>query len=117
MTQSCGLHSEGIVKGYEDKEFKPDREITRQEMVTIMRRYAVDYKQELDGEVTEDLDQFEDSDSAGVWDKASFAWAVQNGIVNGKDGNLAPVDNARRAEAAKIMMVYCVLTDYAETLD
>ncbi len=109
--------SEGIVKGYEDKEFKPDREITRQEMVTIMRRYAVDYKQELDGEVTEDLDQFEDSDSAGVWDKASFAWAVQNGIVNGKDGNLAPVDNARRAEAAKIMMVYCVLTDYAETLD
>ncbi len=39
--------SEGIVKGYEDKEFKPDREITRQEMVTIMRRYAVDYSRNL----------------------------------------------------------------------
>ena len=109
--------SEGIVKGYEDKEFKPDRKITCQEMVTIIHRYAVDYKQELTGKVTKDLDQFEDGDSAGVWDKDSFAWTVQNGIVNGKDGNLAPADNARRAEAAKIMTVYCVLTGYAETID
>ena len=100
--------STGIVKGYEDGCYYPDEDITRQEMVTMLYRYA-DYKNTLTGEITEDLEAFPDSDEDPVWEKEAFAWAVQYGIVNGKDGELAAGDAARRCEIAKIIMVYMSL--------
>lgn len=100
--------STGVVKGYEDDCYYPDKDITRQEMVTMLHRYA-EYKKTLTGEITEDLEAFPDSDEDSVWDKEAFAWAVQHGIVNGKDGELAAGDSARRCEIAKIIMVYMSL--------
>lgn len=100
--------STGIVKGYEDGCYYPDEDITRQEMVTMLYRYA-EYKNTLTGDITEDLEAFPDSDDDSVWDKEAFAWAVQHGIVNGKDGKLAAGDPARRCEIAKIIMVYMSL--------
>ena len=100
--------STGVVKGYEDDCYYPDKDITRQEMVTMLHRYA-EYKNTLTGDITEDLEAFPDSDNDSVWDKEAFAWAVQHGIVNGKDGKLAAGDPARRCEIAKIIMVYMSL--------
>ena len=100
--------STGIVKGYEDGCYYPDEDITRQEMVTMLHRYA-EYKKVLTDEISEDLEAFPDSDNDSVWDKEAFAWAVQHGIVNGKDGKLAAGDPARRCEIAKIVMVYMSL--------
>ena len=100
--------STGVVKGYEDGYYYPDKDITRQEMVTMLHRYA-EYKNTLTGDITEDLEAFPDSDNDSVWDKEAFAWAVQHGIVNGKDGKLAAGDPARRCEIAKIIMVYMSL--------
>lgn len=103
--------STGVVKGYEDDCYYPDKDITRQEMVTMLYRYA-EYKNTLTGDITEDLEAFPDSDNDSVWDKEAFAWAVQHGIVNGKDGKLAAGDPARRCEIAKIVMVYMSLSDF-----
>lgn len=100
--------STGVVKGYEDDCYYPDKDITRQEMVTMLYRYA-EYKNNLTGDITEDLEAFPDSDDDSVWDDEAFAWAVQHGIVNGKDGKLAAGDPARRCEIAKIVMVYMSL--------
>lgn len=103
--------STGVVKGYEDDCYYPDKDITRQEMVTMLYRYAK-YKNTLTGDITEDLEAFPDSDDDSVWDDEAFAWAVQHGIVNGKDGKLAANDPARRCEIAKIIMVYMSLVDF-----
>lgn len=100
--------STGVVKGYENGCYYPDKDITRQEMVTMLHRYA-EYKNTLTGDITEDLEAFPDSNDNSVWDKEAFAWAVQHGIVNGKDGKLAASDPARRCEIAKIVMVYMSL--------
>ena len=100
--------STGVVKGYEDDCYYPDKDITRQEMVTMLYRYA-EYKSTLTGDITEDLEAFPDSNDNSVWDDEAFAWAVQHGIVNGKDGKLAAGDPARRCEIAKIIMVYMSL--------
>ena len=100
--------STGVVKGYEDDCYYPDKDITRQEMVTMLYRYA-EYKNTLTGDITEDLEAFPDSNDNSVWDDEAFAWAVQHGIVNGKDGKLAAGDPARRCEIAKIVMVYMSL--------
>lgn len=103
--------STGIVKGYENGCYYPDKDITRQEMVTMLYRYA-EYKNTLTGDITEDLEAFPDSNDNSVWDDEAFAWAVQHGIVNGKDGKLAASDPARRCEIAKIIMVYMSLVDF-----
>ncbi len=95
--------SQGIVTGYEDGTFQPDRSVSRQEMVTMFRRYAA-YAGVLTDEVTETLDEFPDVDE--TWAKDAFAWAVQNGIIDGKDGKLAPADMTRRCEIAKVILAF-----------
>lgn len=103
--------STGIVEGYENGCYYPDKDITRQEMVTMLHRYA-EYKTVLTDKISEDLEAFPDSNDDSVWDDEAFAWAVQHGIVNGKDGKLAAGDPARRCEIAKIIMVYMSLVDF-----
>lgn len=96
--------SKGIVTGYEDGTFQPDREVSRQEMVTMLKRYA-DFENVLTDEVTQTLEEFPDAEE--TWATDAFAWAVQNGIIDGKDGKLAPADMTRRCEIAKVIMVFC----------
>ena len=103
MMLSCGQRPQGIVTGYEDGTFQPDRSVSRQEMVTMFRRYAA-YAGVLTDEVTETLDEFPDVDE--TWAKDAFAWAVQNGIIDGKDGKLAPADMTRRCEIAKVILAF-----------
>ena len=38
-------------------------------------------------------------------------WAVETGVINGKDGKLAPKDNATRAQFAAIIERYMKLND------
>ena len=75
----------------------------------MFHRYA-EFKQELNDEITEDLSAFADKDSEAIWDAEAFAWAVQYGIVNGMDNNMLEAGGtATRAQAAKIVTVYCSL--------
>ena len=95
--------------GNENGIFRPDDALTRQEMVVMFHRYA-EFKQELNDEITEDLSAFADKDSEAIWDAEAFAWAVQYGIVNGMDNNMLEAGGtATRAQAAKIVTVYCSL--------
>ena len=36
-----------------------------------------------------------------------MAWAVENGILNGMDGKLAPKATATRAQSAAVLQRYC----------
>ena len=101
----------GIVNGYEDNTFKPNQEVTRQELAKILYGYAK-YKG-YDVSESASIDSFADRSSVGDWAVPYLEWAVGAKLVQGRDGNqLAPTAHASRAEVATIMMRFC--TKYAQ---
>lgn len=90
----------GLVNGVGDAKFKPNDKITRQEMVTMLFRYAL-----RTGEVTKSwydaLYPFTDNEDISKWARDAFRWAAYNQIIHGKGNNiLAPKADASRAEVA-----------------
>lgn len=79
----------------------PDGLITREQLATMLYRYAGE--PETDGT----LEGFSDAGSVSEWAYDALAWAVENGIVTGMgDGTLDPQGNATRAQAATMFMRY-----------
>lgn len=101
--------SNGIVQGYvkpEGSYFRPDQGVSRQEVWTILERYAGD------GSYGFDLSRFNDEKSIPEYARKGAAWSVTKGILSGKqrsDGLYAdPAGSCTRAEACKIL---CVLDE------
>ena len=75
-----------------------DQSVTREQMVTMLYRYAKP------AEVKGELSAFTDGDSVSDWAKEAMAWAVELGVISGKDGQrLDPQGTATRAEVAAIL--------------
>lgn len=98
--------AEGIVNGVEDTKFAPDNNITREQIATIMYRYA-DYKGVAPtGAWAIKLDY---ADLAEISDYAidGVMYCKLKEIMQGKENNnFAPKDNATRAEIATILQRY-----------
>ena len=97
--------SEGIVNGLSDTAFGPDKAMTREQMVSILYRYA-QYKG-YDVSVGEDTNILSYLDMAEVSEYAipAFQWACGSGVVNGMtESTLAPQGTATRAHVATILM-------------
>ena len=91
-----------LVTGYSDTQFGPDDAITREQMATIMYRYA--YSKNLVANEPYNLNQFGDNSQISSWARDSVAWAVGAGLISGKgDGVLDPQGATTRAEAAAIL--------------
>ena len=89
----------GYVGGYGEGLFGPEDPITREQLATILWRYAE--KPETDGS----LDLFKDKGEADDWAETALKWAVEHKIMGGKgDGILDPAGNATRAEVAAMIM-------------
>ena len=92
----------GIVNGVTETEFAPDSLVTREQIATIMFRYA-QYKG-MNAITMEENLHFDDS--AEIFDYAVTAmnWAVGTGLMKGKTpATIDPKDNATRAEIAAIL--------------
>lgn len=76
----------GLVSGYEDGMFRPDRAVTRAELVTMLWR--------LSGSPTADDTTFFSDVPPGSWFFSAIAWAVQAGYVQGKSAELFDPDGA-----------------------
>ena len=90
----------GISNGVGDNMFAPEKEITREEMVTLIYNYLKSINK-----VTEEAAElsFADSNNVSEWAKTAVAYAAENGIVNGKGYNIFdPQGTATRAELAQI---------------
>lgn len=94
-----------IVNGYSDGTFAPNKDITRQEMATILYRYA-QYKG-YDTSAKGDLSVFTDGAKTGDWAKDAMVWAVGTGLLEGHAGAVNPTGTATRAEVATILMRFC----------
>ena len=93
----------GIVTGYGDGRFGTNDNITREQLATILMRYA-DWKS-LDTSKSADLAAFTDTSDISVWALAAMKWANAEGLIGGRTATtLAPSGNASRAEAATILM-------------
>ena len=86
--------------------FDPTGNVTREQIATIMYRYA-EYKG-VDVSTLGDISGFLDADDVDSWAEKETKWAVGTGLINGaiQDGQtvLAPQDSANRAVVATIMM-------------
>lgn len=92
----------GIIEGVSATRFAPEARITRQEMMTMLCRYAANVLG-LDTSASTDLSDFTDCMDVAAWAKAAVRWAVAEGILEGyPDGTLLPLNEATRAEAAAI---------------
>ncbi|MGI6627084.1 MAG: S8 family serine peptidase [Bacillota bacterium] len=93
---------EGIVTGYESG-FRPVDSITREQLVTMLFRYATTAGISIDGR-RKGLSGFVDRGSISPWADEAMEWAVATGLIDGKPGNrLDPQSVATRAEVAAIL--------------
>lgn len=91
----------GIVKGTGGDYFSPDKSITREELATMLYRYAGE------PDTNGNLSSFPDADEISDWAEDAMKWAAEQKIITGKDNNLAePGSTATRAEVATMLQRY-----------
>ena len=94
-------YEKGVVNGYGSR-FGSQDSITRQDLATILYRYAK--AAGYDVSAAGSLSSFPDAGKVSDYAKEALQWAVGAGLVNGMDdGTLNPLGNATRAQVAAIM--------------
>lgn len=92
--------------GYSDELFGPNDTITREQMATILYRYA-QYKG-CDTAAKADLSKYTDAAQVGSWASDAIRWANAEGLVNGTSAaTLTPKGSATRAQVAVILTRFC----------
>ncbi|OCT15347.1 hypothetical protein A8709_14755 [Paenibacillus pectinilyticus] len=92
------LVSNGIIQGYEDGTFKPDRTISRAEIIAILGRI-------IDLKGIEKHEEASFKDINGSWNASEIQMAASIGLVEGRDANtFAPNAFSTRAEALTIIL-------------
>ena len=104
-------YSANIVSGYPDGSFKPLDILTREQLAVFLYRYAANYLG-VAAPSSGDLTRFPDADKVSGYAADALSWAVGAGLVNGKDGKLAPQDKTNRAEVATILYRFNTLIPY-----
>lgn len=94
----------GIVNGVAKNTFAPDDSITREQIATMLYRYAG-----AEAATEDKLSAFPDAAKTSDWAKEALNWAVASGLINGvADANgtasLEPQSTATRAQIATILM-------------
>jgi len=91
----------GLTQGMGDGTFGVGKNISRQEMVTLLYRFAVymgiTLKQDME------FTTFTDSDAIAEYARPAVEAMVKAGIIKGMNGAFAPEQNATRAMAAQVL--------------
>ena len=97
-------NAKGIVKGYDASTFGTNDFITREQLATILYRYA-QYKG-YDVSVGEDTNilSYEDAGNVSEYAIPAVQWACGAGIMQGAGAKLDPHGNATRAQVAAMLM-------------
>ena len=107
----------GVVNGYSEEAFGPDDDVTREQIVTILYRYAqfkgVDVSQ---GEEAY-LNNYTDARDVSEWAVKAFRWAVSAGVIQGMtETTLSPKTNAVRAQVATMLMRFAGIVTYNQKI-
>ena len=103
--------SNKIAEGYGNGKFGTNDAITREQMVTIMWRYAKYKGYDVSVGANTNILSYGDAFDVSEWAIPAMQWACGSGMIQGiADGstmNLVPQGNATRAQAAAILQRYC----------
>ena len=95
----------GVVTGYDNGNFGPEDAVTREQMVTMFRRFWA--YQENSGGQTDGLSAYVDADQISQYAVDAMEWAVGMGLINGRSSQLlAPAAQACRAELCALLNRY-----------
>lgn len=101
----------GVVMGYDDGMFYPNKDISRQELAVILWRYAQMVGLDVSSNGTI-LPDFADRDQIAPWAAEAMAWAYRTGIITGRsNGKLDPTSGATRIEAAAMLVRFLRLLE------
>lgn len=99
----CWAVEQGITSGTSVSSFSPDDNVTREQLVTFLHRYAATVAADMSYKLSS-LTGFEDTESVSAYALVPFAWCVSNGIIAGTDElHLSPANSATRAQCAAIL--------------
>ena len=101
----------GIVKGIGDRKFAPDDNVTREQTVTILMRYASCKGSDVSRRA--DLSKYTDADKIHSYAREAFSWANAEGIIRGMSATtLSPLTSSTRAQAAEMLRLFCAAYSY-----
>lgn len=101
----CWAAEEGLVLGIDSTHFAPNAPLTREQMVTLLARYAAFRGKDVT--TRESLSGFPDMAQVHSYARESMAWAVETGLICGMDGKLNPRGTATRSQVATVIMRLC----------
>lgn len=97
--------SEKLVNGYSNTLFGPDEYITREDVVTILYRYAKYKDSTIDAFENTDISFYGDYNAISEYAISAFKWGCGSEIIKGiSDTALSPKGYASRTEVATMMM-------------
>lgn len=94
----------GIITGYENGYFGPNDSLTREQLATILYRYAKFRGFPARTDVS--LSAFPDANKVSGFALEGMKFAVKYGLIGGDQGNLNPQGTVNRAVAATILCRY-----------
>ncbi|MEK4457788.1 Ig-like domain-containing protein [Paenibacillus sp. FSL R10-2748] len=104
----------GLIRGYGDQSFGPERLITREEIVVITEK-AVHYAQTLNADPTNEKykEIYSDASTVSPWAQDAMAQATEQGLIKGVSPDLlAPKQQATRVEATSILKRFLQLIKF-----
>ena len=96
-------YNAGVVSGYEDGTFRPDRTITRQEMAVMF--YGMLFGTDsilIEDDIKIALGAFKDGDTVASWAREAVAVCYISGIMVGDSGSFNPTGLLSRAQLAQV---------------
>ncbi|MCC8161399.1 MAG: S-layer homology domain-containing protein [Oscillospiraceae bacterium] len=101
-TYVAWAQTNSIIKEDNGWEFNPESDLTREQMMVIIYRY-MQYKGETLATVS-DLSEFTDSADVSEYASEAVKYLVGEGLIQGSDGMLRPLEGLTRAETATILV-------------
>lgn len=93
----------GITAGIGENLYAPSKEITRQEMFTMIYNILLKLNKLPQSNLQQNITEFEDVDEISSWATDAVSMLVKAGVVSGSGGMINPSNNASRAEMAQLL--------------
>lgn len=100
----CWCQQEGLIAGYDANTFAPNALLTREQMASILYRYARYAGSSLRS--TANLSRYSDRAEISSWAYDSMRWVVTNRLITVSDDTLNPGETVSRAELAEALYAY-----------
>ena len=103
-----------IITGYDNGQFGVGVKITREQVATILYRFATEYLNlDITSEEEGNLSDYIDGTEISSWAKEAMIWATGSGIITGKD-NRTRLDARGRATRSEVAAMIVRFINYME---